>query len=174
MANLLDSWLLSLIPNLSDTDVSGWPKQRISHHQVKVKRSLVNSLKGYFVFFNKSCLGLPFLKYDLQMKFQIKQSTRMTNQIKSKQVCDEKSCALITPTLNSQTLKMFSYVRKSQCSSPIVWGLIFFLVCADFPSWLIAGDSDHLCVGGETDSWLRSGSSLERFPPSQSCCNDLF
>ena len=34
------------------------------------------------------------------------------------------------------------------------------------------GDSEHLCTGGEPDSWLRSGSSLGRFPPSQSGCAD--
>ena len=162
MSNLLDSWLLSLIPNLSDTDVSGWPKQRISHHQVKVNFSIRAVCACHFL----SMIYKWNSKSSNQPKWQIK-----LNQSK---FVTKKSCALITPTLNSQTLEMFLYVRKSQCSSPIVWGLIFFLVCADFPSWLIAGDSDHLCVGGETVSWLRSGSSLERFPPSQSCCNDLF
>ena len=62
-------------------------------------------------------------------------------------------------------------VLLQQCGSPIVWQLLFFFVWGDFPSWLIAVDSDHLCTGGQTDSWLRSGGSLGHFPPSQSWCD---
>ena len=61
--------------------------------------------------------------------------------------------------------------EREVCSSPIV-RLAIFLCLGWFSSGLIAGDSEHLCTGGETDSWLRGGSSLGRYPPSQSGCDD--
>ena len=43
------------------------------------------------------------------------------------------------------------YQRTS--GSPIAWDLLFFFFCADFPSWLIAGDSDRLLI----EEWKQLG-----------------
>ena len=54
-----------------------------------------------------------------------------------------------------------------------LFDLLYFLCLGWFSSWLIAGDSDHLCTGGtEAPPWLRSGSSWRCSPPSQSGCDD--
>ena len=66
-------------------------------------------------------------------------------------------------------IKHYNPLQRLLCQLVAVqlFDLLFFCL-GWFSPWLIARDSEHLCTGEETDSWLRSGSSLGHLPPSQS------